>query len=264
MEKIASFKVDHLRLTPGIYVSRKDIYAGEVITTLDIRMCRPNFDDPLTPEVSHTIEHFGATYFRNDPDIKNDVVYFGPMGCLTGFYFILHRDLTPGTPEYTDIVSRILSMMQFIVNFRGILIDLGFDPGSCGNYSLNDMDGARTAAANFLVLNDTLGSLKFIYPTEENSPELCISSKIGGTNATTRAADYAKYHAQEPVIDYTDKVEVKYKKKEPVQETQEETLSESDKYISEFNSLKPKKRPVVSKEKKKKKEEPKVISNTLF
>ena len=264
MEKIASFKVDHLRLTPGIYVSRKDIYYGEVITTLDIRMCRPNFDEPLTPEVSHTIEHFGATYFRNDPDIKDDVVYFGPMGCLTGFYFILHRDITPGTPEYTEIVSKILSMMQFIINFKGSLIDLGFDPGSCGNYNLNDIESARTAAANFLVLNDTLGSLKFIYPTEENSPELCISSKIGGTDATTRAADYAKYHAKEPVINYTDKVEVKYKEKEPVQETKEETQSESDKYISEFNSLKPKKRPVVFKEKKKKKEEPKVISNTLF
>ena len=186
------------------------------------------------------------------------------MGCLTGFYLILHRDLTPETPEYTGIVSRILSMMQFIVNFRGSLIDFGFDPGSCGNYKLNDMDGARTAAANFLVLNDTLGTLKFIYPTEENSPELCISSKICGTDATTRAADYAKYHAKKPDIDYSDKVEVKYKEKELTQETKEETQSEFDKYISEFNSLKPKKRQIVSKEKKKKKEEPKVISNELF
>ena len=260
MEKIASFKIDHLRLPPGIYVSRKDVYNNEIITTLDIRICRPNFDEPLSPEVSHTIEHFGTMYFRNDPAIKDDVVYFGPMGCLTGFYFILHRDLSPGTPEYTDIVSRILSMFKYIVDFRGNLIDLGFDPASCGNYKLNDIDGARTTAANFLVINETFGALKFVYPTAENSPELCISSKINGEDATTRAADYAKTHAKVPVIDYVDKVEVKIKEEPNKKETS--YSEEAEKYISEFNALKPKKREI--KEKKKKKEVTKVISNELF
>lgn len=148
-------------------------------------------------------------------------------------------------------------MFKYIVDYKGSLIDLGFEPASCGNYKLNDIEGAKTAAANFLVINETFGALKFVYPTAENSPELCISSKINGEDATTRAADYAKTHAKVPVIDYADKVEVKIK-----EELKRVASSESDKYISEFNALKPKKREF--KEKKKNKEVSKIISNELF
>lgn len=231
MDKIASFKVDHMRLVPGIYMSRKDVYNSEVITTLDIRMCRPNFDSPLRPEVSHTIEHFGAMYFRNDSELSRDVVYFGPMGCLTGMYLVLHRDLTPINAEYMSIVSKILSMFKFICDYKGSLVDLGFDPASCGNYSFNDLEGAKMAAANFLVLNDTLGALKFIYPDVENSPEICTSSKIGGDDKLNRLADVAKMTARFPEIDYEDKVEVK------IPQEIKEPKGEAEKYVNEFVAL---------------------------
>lgn len=231
MEKIASFKVDYMRLIPGIYVSRKDVYGSEVITTLDIRLCRPNFDSPLSAEVSHTIEHFGALYFRNDSELSRDIVYFGPMGCLTGMYLVLHKDLTPLNTEYMSIVSKILSMFKFICDYKGSLIDLGFDPASCGNYSFNDLEGAKIAAANFLVLNDTLGALKFIYPDAENSPEICTSTKISGDDKLNRLADVAKMTARLPEIDYEDKVDVK------LPQEIKEPQGEAEKYVNEFVAL---------------------------
>ena len=114
MEKIASFTIDHIKLQPGVYVSRKDHVGAEVITTFDLRMTSPN-DEPVmnTAEV-HTIEHLGATFLRNHKDFSDKTVYFGPMGCRTGFYLLLAGDY-----ESKDIVPLMIEMFEFIRDFRG-------------------------------------------------------------------------------------------------------------------------------------------------
>ena len=114
MEKIASFTVDHIRLRPGVYVSRRDRGGKEVVTTFDLRMTSPN-DEPVmnTAEV-HTIEHLGATFLRNHPDWKERVIYFGPMGCRTGFYLLL-----AGEWSSRDILPLMVELYRFIRDFRG-------------------------------------------------------------------------------------------------------------------------------------------------
>ena len=127
MEKIASFTIDHMRLYPGIYVSRKDHAGQEVITTFDIRMTRPNFEPVMNTAEVHTIEHLGATFLRNHPVYKERTVYFGPMGCRTGFYLLLLGDYTSA-----DIVPLMKEMFTFMRDFEGDV------PGACakdcGNY----------------------------------------------------------------------------------------------------------------------------------
>lgn len=149
MNKIASFTVDHIRLVPGIYVSRKDKISDTVITTFDIRMTSPN-DEPVmnTAEV-HTIEHLGATFLRNHGQYKDRVVYFGPMGCRTGFYLLLAGDYTSA-----DIVPLMREMFSFIASYEGEI------PGACardcGNYLDMNLPMARYLAQKFLtdVLTD--------------------------------------------------------------------------------------------------------------
>lgn len=158
MEKITSFTIDHIRLKPGIYVSRKDPAGSETVTTFDIRMTSPN-DEPVmnTAEV-HTIEHLGATFLRNHPVYKNRVLYFGPMGCRTGFYLLLVGDYTS-----EDILPLIREMYEFIRDFRGEVP--GASPRDCGNYLDMNLPMARFLARRFLtdVLTDIPDSRLF-YP----------------------------------------------------------------------------------------------------
>ena len=125
--KITSFTIDHLKLLPGLYVSRKDIAGDCVITTFDIRMTRPNYEPVLNTAEVHTIEHLGATFLRNHPDYGDKVLYFGPMGCRTGFYMVLAGDYTS-----KDILPLIKEMYLFMKDFEGDV------PGACakdcGNY----------------------------------------------------------------------------------------------------------------------------------
>ena len=112
MEKIASFTIDHLRLLPGVYVSRKDKVGENTITTFDIRMTRPNFEPVMNTAEVHTIEHLGATFLRNHKEYSNKTIYFGPMGCRTGFYLVLAGDY-----ESKDIVDLMKEMFDFMRNF---------------------------------------------------------------------------------------------------------------------------------------------------
>ena len=148
MKQIESFTVDHLKLVPGLYVSRKDTAGKETLTTFDIRMTRPN-EEPVmdTPQV-HTIEHLGATFLRNDEEYKDRVVYFGPMGCRTGFYLILAGDYTSA-----EIVPLIKRMYEFIASFEGEVP--GASPKECGNYQDMNLSMARYEAKRYLerVLN---------------------------------------------------------------------------------------------------------------
>ncbi|MDE5818474.1 MAG: S-ribosylhomocysteine lyase [Lachnospiraceae bacterium] len=143
MEKIASFTIDHLKLQPGVYVSRKDHVGNETLTTFDLRMTSPN-DEPVmnTAEV-HTIEHLGATFLRNHAEYKDKVVYFGPMGCRTGFYLILAGDLTS-----KEIVPLMQEMYEFIRDYKDEVP--GASPKDCGNYLDMNLGMANYLAARYL------------------------------------------------------------------------------------------------------------------
>lgn len=143
MEKIKSFTIDHIKLKPGIYVSRQDHVGSETITTFDIRMTSPN-DEPVmnTAEV-HTIEHLGATFLRNDPEWKERVIYFGPMGCRTGFYLVLAGDLTS-----RDVLPLVKRMYEFMASFEGEVP--GASPKDCGNYLDMNLNMAKFLSKRFL------------------------------------------------------------------------------------------------------------------
>lgn len=143
MEKIASFTVNHLKLEPGIYVSRRDSFQGTVLTTFDLRMTTPNREPVMNTAEVHTIEHLGATYLRNDPDWKERVVYFGPMGCRTGFYMILEGDLSS-----QDVVSLVTGMFEFIRDYSGEVP--GAAPAECGNYLDQNLPMANWLAKRYL------------------------------------------------------------------------------------------------------------------
>lgn len=140
MKTIESFTVDHLRLVPGIYVSRKDHQGGVTLTTFDLRMTAPNREPVIDMPALHTIEHLGATYLRNTRD---DVVYFGPMGCRTGFYLLLAGDL-----DSKDIVDPVTRMYEFIRDFRGEVP--GAAPRDCGNYLDQNLGTANWWADRYL------------------------------------------------------------------------------------------------------------------
>ena len=160
MEKIASFTVDHLNLIPGVYVSRKDHIGSEVVTTFDIRMTRPNYEPVMNTAEVHTIEHLGATFLRNDKEYGSKVVYFGPMGCRTGFYLLLAGDY-----DSIDIVSLLTRMYEFIADYQGEVP--GASPRDCGNYLDMNLPMANNLAKKYLdeVLY-CIAAEQLVYPEE--------------------------------------------------------------------------------------------------
>lgn len=158
MEKIASFTIDHLKLLPGVYVSRKDHIGAEVVTTFDIRMTRPNFEPVMNTAEMHTIEHLAATFLRNDKEFGDRVVYFGPMGCRTGFYLLLAGDL-----ESKDIVPLLTRLYEFMAEFRDEVP--GASAKDCGNYLDMNLPMANYLAKKFLneVLRD-ITEERLVYP----------------------------------------------------------------------------------------------------
>ncbi len=144
MEKIASFTIDHNRLSRGIFVSRKDFMpGGDTITTFDIRMTEPNRQPPLSGEALHTIEHIAATFLRNHPKWADRIIYWGPMGCCTGNYLLLRDDLASA-----DILDLMRQTFRFIADFEGPVP--GASPRDCGNYSFMNLDQAKAAARTYL------------------------------------------------------------------------------------------------------------------
>lgn len=158
MEKIASFTVNHLTLLPGIYVSRKDTVGQEVITTFDLRMTRPNFEPVMNTAEIHTLEHLGATFLRNHPEYKDKVIYFGPMGCRTGFYLLLAGDY-----ESKDIVPLVTEMYAFMKDYEGEVP--GAAARDCGNYLDMNLNMARFVAKRYYdeVLTE-ITEERLIYP----------------------------------------------------------------------------------------------------
>ena len=143
MEKIPSFTIDHTRLNRGIYVSRQDRVGSEIITTFDVRMKLPNREPVLGQGAIHTIEHLAATYLRNNPEWKDRIIYWGPMGCLTGNYLIVKGDLTS-----RDVLPLMQETFRFIADYDGEVP--GTAPRDCGTYLLHDLPMARYESAKYL------------------------------------------------------------------------------------------------------------------
>ncbi len=158
MEKITSFTIDHLLLQPGLYVSRKDPVGQEIVTTFDIRMTSPNEEPVMNTAEIHAMEHLGATYLRNQTQWKERVLYFGPMGCRTGFYLLLRGDL-----ESREIVELVAGMFVFIRDFEGEIP--GASAKDCGNYLDMNLPMAKFLAKKYLeeVLTD-IKENRLVYP----------------------------------------------------------------------------------------------------
>jgi len=157
MEKITSFTIDHLKLLPGVYVSRKDEVGNTTVTTFDIRMTRPNFEPVINTAELHAVEHLGATFLRNHKKYGESILYFGPMGCRTGFYLLLKGDY-----ESEDILSLLKEMFVFIKDYEGEV------PGACakdcGNYLDINLPMAKYIANRYLnevLLNISPDRLKY-------------------------------------------------------------------------------------------------------
>lgn len=158
MEKIASFTIDHIKLQPGIYVSRKDKVGAEILTTFDLRMTSPNEEPVMNTAEIHTIEHLAATFLRNHADWKERVIYFGPMGCRTGFYLILAGDLSS-----QDIVPLMQKMYHFIANFEGEVP--GASAKDCGNYLDMNLPMAKFVAHKYVTeVLDNISENRLSYP----------------------------------------------------------------------------------------------------
>lgn len=145
MDKIASFTINHLKLLRGIYVSRVDTLPnGDVITTFDIRMKQPNREPAVSQSALHTIEHLAATYLRNQPEWKDRVIYWGPMGCCTGNYLLMSGKLTS-----KDILPLMQDTFRFIAEYEGSIP--GATARDCGNYTLNNLPMAKWEARKYLI-----------------------------------------------------------------------------------------------------------------
>lgn len=158
MEKITSFTIDHIKLVPGVYVSRKDTVGNEIITTFDLRMTSPNDEPVMNTAEMHTIEHLAATFLRNHKEYGSKIIYFGPMGCRTGFYLLLAGDY-----DSKDIVELMIELFRFIAEFEGEVP--GASAKDCGNYLDMNLPMARYLARKYL--DEVLLSItekQLIYP----------------------------------------------------------------------------------------------------
>ncbi|MDR3130838.1 MAG: S-ribosylhomocysteine lyase [Treponema sp.] len=142
MQKIASFQIDHLRLKPGLYVSRKDEFGGSILTTFDLRFKQPNTEPVIDMPALHTIEHLGATFLRSHKDWAGRTAYFGPMGCRTGCYMILEGDLSSEA-----VLPLVREMLDWIIAFKGVIP--GVAPAECGNWQEQNLDMAKWEAKRY-------------------------------------------------------------------------------------------------------------------
>jgi len=158
MDLIDSFHVNHLKLKPGLYVSRKDAVDGAIVTTFDIRMTTPNEEPVMETSAVHAIEHLGATFLRNDDEVKNEIIYFGPMGCRTGFYLIITGDYKP-----KHISDKLKQMFKFIIGFNEEIP--GANAKECGNFMDMNLKMAKYYSKNYF--DEVIGSIRkkqMVYP----------------------------------------------------------------------------------------------------
>ena len=157
MEKITSFTIDHIKLLPGLYVSRKDRVGEETVTTFDLRLTKPNGEPVMNTAEIHTMEHLAATFLRNDPNWKDRVLYFGPMGCRTGFYLLMAGDLT--SRDVLDLVKRCFA---FIRDYEGEVP--GASAKDCGNYLDMNLPMAKYWGKRYAALLENITAQQLVYP----------------------------------------------------------------------------------------------------
>ena len=157
MEKITSFTIDHIKLQPGLYVSRKNRVGSETVTTFDLRLTKPNGEPVMNTAEIHTMEHLAATYLRNEPVWKDRVIYFGPMGCRTGFYLLLAGDL-----ESADVLDLVKECFAFIRDFRGEVP--GASAKDCGNYLDMNLPMANYWGERYSALLENITPDRLVYP----------------------------------------------------------------------------------------------------
>lgn len=157
MKKIASFTIDHILLQPGLYVSRKDRIGAETVTTFDLRLTSPNEEPVMNTAEVHTIEHLAATFLRNDPQWSDKVVYFGPMGCRTGFYLLLAGDLSS-----KEILPLVRECFRFIATYSGEIP--GASARDCGNYLDMNLPMANYWGRRYLSLLESIDDSRLVYP----------------------------------------------------------------------------------------------------
>ena len=157
MEKITSFTIDHIKLEPGLYVSRKDKVGAETVTTFDLRLTSPNEEPVLNTAEAHAIEHLGATYLRNEPTWKDKVLYFGPMGCRTGFYLLLAGDYTS-----KDVLDLVKACFRFIGDYTGEIP--GASAKDCGNYQDLSLPMANYWGKRYAELLENIDDTRLVYP----------------------------------------------------------------------------------------------------
>lgn len=157
MEKITSFTIDHILLQPGLYVSRKDTVGAETVTTFDLRLTSPNEEPVMNTAEVHAMEHLAATYLRNCPDWKEKVLYFGPMGCRTGFYLLLAGDYTS-----RDVLSLVTDCFRFIAKYTGEIP--GASAKDCGNYLDMNLPMAKFWAKRYVSLLENIDDNRLTYP----------------------------------------------------------------------------------------------------
>ncbi len=158
MDLIPSFQVDHTKIVPGIFESRVDVLGAEFATTFDIRMKKPNIEPAIHPNAMHTIEHIIATFLRNDAEWKDKIVYWGPMGCLTGCYLIVK-----GRPTGQELLPLMIRAFEFCSRYDDVVP--GANPVNCGNYILHDLAMARYEAERYVEILKT--NPCFVYPTAQ-------------------------------------------------------------------------------------------------
>ncbi len=158
MEKITSFTINHEKLEPGVYVSRKDPVGGTLVTTFDLRFTSPNEEPVMNTAEVHAIEHLAATFLRNHPDFGPKTLYFGPMGCRTGFYLLLIGDYSSW-----DILPLMKELWTFVRDFEGAIP--GAAPRDCGNYLDMNLPMAKYLAARYLrEVLENIGEERLVYP----------------------------------------------------------------------------------------------------
>ena len=157
MEKITSFTIDHIKLQPGLYVSRKDKVGAEMVTTFDLRVTNPNEEPVMNTAEIHTIEHLAATYLRNEPNWKDKVLYFGPMGCRTGFYLLISGDWCS-----RDVLGLVTDCFRFVRDFRGEVP--GASAKDCGNYLDMNLPMANFWGDRYTNTLETIDENHLVYP----------------------------------------------------------------------------------------------------
>lgn len=157
MEKITSFTIDHIKLQPGLYVSRKDRVGAETVTTFDLRLTSPNEEPVMNTAEVHTIEHLAATYLRNEKTWQDKVLYFGPMGCRTGFYLLLAGDYTS-----RDVLPLVTDCFRFVRDYEGEIP--GYSPKDCGNYLDMNLPMAKYWGKRYTALLENIDDTRLIYP----------------------------------------------------------------------------------------------------